>query len=287
MFPELDSIGKHLKVKSVILDCEAVGYNPKTNEILPFQETITRKRKHGIEEAAKSVPLRFYLFDIMYLDGHSLVELPYRERREKLKQIHKNHGLFMLDDYHITESAEEITRLHQEMLNRGLEGAIIKKIDSRYVPGRTGWRWVKMKEVESSRAKLSDTIDAVVMGYYSGKGKRTQFGLGAFLVGVRRGDKYVSIAKIGTGLSDSQFRELKQRLDRLVTTKVPKEYLIPTGLVPPVVVVPELVVEVAADEITKSPVHTAGLALRFPRLIRFRDDKSPQQATTLDEVRGL
>lgn len=287
MFPELKAIASHLNCQEAVLDCEAVGYDPKTSKILSFQLTITRKRKHGIEEAAKSVPLRFYLFDCMYLDGKSLLDLPYEERRQKLKAVVKKDGLFVVDDYHVTDRPEDITRLHKEMLDRGLEGAIIKKIDSQYIPGRTGWLWVKMKEVESSQAKLSDTIDAIVMGYYPGRGKRVQFGLGAFLVGVPKGNKIVTLAKVGTGLSDELFRDLKQRLDKLVTAKMPEEYEIHKNLMPEVLVIPDLVVEVAADEVTKSPNHTAGLALRFPRLIKFRDDKSPKQATTLAEIKKL
>ena len=97
----------------------------------------------------------------------------------------------------------------------------------------------------------------------------------------------MTIAKVGTGLSDEQFHELKKRLDNLISAKTPPEYEINKALAPDVLVVPQLVVEIAADEVTKSPVHSAGFALRFPRLIRFRDDKSPSTATTLAEVKRL
>ena len=287
MFPELKEIGRHLNCNEIVMDTEAVGYNPKTGKILPFQETITRKRKHGIDEAAKSVPLRFYVFDCMYLDGKSLVKDSYEQRRKALAAVVKKDDLLVVDDYQETDDASQITQLHHDYVKQGLEGIIIKKVNSPYIPGRTGWLWVKMKESEESRAKLSDTIDAVVMGYYFGRGKRTQFGLGAFLVGVNHGDRILTIAKVGTGLSDEQFHELKKRLDNLISAKTPPEYEINKALAPDVLVVPQLVVEIAADEVTKSPVHSAGFALRFPRLIRFRDDKSPSTATTLAEVKRL
>ena len=136
------------------------------------------------------------------------------------------------------------------------------------------------------------------MGYYRGRGKRTGFGLGAFLVGVAQDDppsrkategqgKVVTIAKIGTGLSDDQFRDLKKRLDDLVVREMPKEYEVDKALIADVWVEPKVVVEIAADEITKSPVHTAGVALRFPRLIKFRDDKNLSGVTTLSEVEEI
>lgn len=144
-----------------------------------------------------------------------------------------------------------------------------------------------MKEVEGSTGKLSDTIDAVVMGFYGGKGKRAGFGIGKFLVGVLNGDKIVTLTKVGTGLSDEQFRELKSRLDRLVMAGPDRSYVIDKTLVPDVWVEPRLVVEIAADEITNSPTYSAGVSLRFPRLVRFRDDKSVAQITTITEVKGM
>jgi DNA ligase-1 len=153
-----------------------------------------------------------------------------------------------------------------------------------------------MKQVESAKSRLSDTIDCLVMGYTVGKGKRTGFGVGQFLVGVldptsrkaSRGEgNYKTVTKIGTGLTDEQFRELKKRLVPLEVKEKPKEYEVSKLLIPDYWVYPKLVVEIAADEITKSPSHTAGLALRFPRLVRFRDDRKPEDTTTLAELKKL
>jgi DNA ligase-1 len=125
------------------------------------------------------------------------------------------------------------------------------------------------------------------MGYTAGKGRRAQFGVGQFLVGVRNKEKIKTLTKVGTGLTDEQFRELKRRLSKLEIKEKPKEYVVHKNLEPDYWVEPKLVVEIAADEITKSPTHSSGLALRFPRLIRFRDDKSFDQATTTSEVKKL
>ena len=286
MFPELADIKGTLNAKSVILDSEAVGIDKKTGKILPFQMTITRKRKHGIEGAAVDVPLRFYVFDILYKDGISLIDESYEKRRKILTETVNKNEILVVDEFVKTDKTDVVHKLHEEFLKQGLEGAVIKKRDGKYLPGRQGWNWVKIKEAEGTSGKLSDTLDLVVMGYYKGQGKRVEFGLGAFLGGVRdKNGEVKTIAKVGTGLTDECFRQLKRRLDKLVSDKKPKEYgEVNKSLVPDGWVRPELVVEIAADEITKSPSHSSGVALRFPRLIKFRDDKDLQGVTSLEEI---
>jgi len=284
MFPELFSMEKYVEAKSLVLDSEAIGFDPKTGKTLPFQMTITRKRKHDVAEVANNVPLRFYVFDILEVDGVSMINVPYDERRKKLAKIIRKNDVLLIDEVIRTDDPAVLHREHERFLKEGFEGAVIKKWDGSYLPGRQGWNWVKIKESEGTSGKLRDTLDCVVMGYYRGKGKRAKFGIGAFLVGIRKGESVVTIAKIGTGLSDEQFGDLKRRLDKLKSEKLPKEYLISKGLLPDVFVSPELVVEIAADELTNSPIHTAGLALRFPRLIKIRDDKNLDGTTTLGEL---
>ncbi len=285
MFPELAEIGTQIKADSVIIDSEAVGYDPKTGKMVPFQVTITRKRKHGIAEARSAVPVKFYVFDILYKDGKSLVELPLSERRKILKEtIAPGEGHLVVDEFLETDNPEELRKYHQAQLDKGLEGAMVKKREGMYEPGRTGWNWVKFKEVEGSRGKLSDTIDGVVLGYYFGQGKRAKFGVGKILLGVRDGEKFRTVTKVGAGITDEQLAELKRRLDPLTVSVKPEGYLVEKQLVPDHWVRPELVLEVAADEVTKSSLHTAGVALRFPRLVRFRDDKEVSQATDLTEL---
>lgn len=287
MFPELAKIGTWVKADEVVLDCEAVGYDPKTDKILPFQMTITRKRKHGIEAAASSVPLRFFVFDILAKNGKTFLQEPYFSRRKILDETILKNKTVVVDENYRTDDPKKLHEYHEQFLKEGFEGAVIKKWDGNYLPGRQGWNWVKIKEEEGSTGKLSDTLDLMVMGYYRGRGKRSDFGLGAFLAGVRKGEKILTITKIGTGLSDEQFREIKKRLDPFVVSEKPSEYEVDEALAADVWVKPKLVVEIAADEITKSPNHTAGVALRFPRLVKFRDDKDLSGVTTIAEIESM
>jgi len=287
MFPELLEMGKWVNGDQIIFDCEAAGYERKTGKVLPFQITMTRKRKHNIANAAESVPMRFFIFDILTKDGESLIEKPYFERRKILAKSIKNNEVMIVDEYVRTNNANEIKRLHEKYLNEGFEGAVLKMWNGKYLPGRQGWNWVKIKEIEGNSGKLSDTLDLVVLGYYFGKGKRAVFGMGAFLVGLKKNENWVSLAKIGTGLTDNEFKGLRKKLEKLTIKEKPKNYLVEGTLLADVWVEPKVVVEVAADEITKSNVHAAGIALRFPRLIRFREDKGIAQATTWKEVEEI
>ncbi len=285
MFPELESIGQYLNCDRCILDGEAIGYDPKSGKLLPFQQTITRKRKHNIDTAMETVPIRFYVFDVLKIDSTPLIDEEMQQRRKRLEKLIEKNEILQPTPAVITDDPVEVRRLHQQFLSEGLEGAVVKKVAGNYQSGRKGWRWIKIKESEGTSGMLSDTLDLVVMGYYFGRGKRSAFGIGAFLVGTLDDENEIkTIAKIGTGLTDEQFREMKNRADNLATTKKPFQYQVPKELRPDVWVSPEQVVEIAADEITKSPLHTAGVALRFPRLIKFRDDKKWDQATSLKEI---
>lgn len=284
-FPELMQIDQEIEAESVILDAEAVGYDPETKKLLPFQMTITRKRKHGVADAIKTIPLRFFVFDIMYLNGVSLINKPLSERRKILEKMLRPGNILSLNEQIETDIPEVIREYHGRQLALGLEGVLVKKVNGLYDPGRSGFNWVKLKEVEDAVGKLSDTIDCVVMGYYVGRGKRNSFGMGAFLVGVISADgQILTIAKIGTGLTDLQFRELYEKLHQIELPQKPSDYVVEKMLEPDVWVKPELVVEIAADEITKSPSHSALYALRFPRLVKFRDDKSVREITTIEEI---
>jgi len=287
MFPELLEMGKWIKADKVILDGEAVGYEKETGKVLPFQITITRKRKHNIAGAAEKVPLRFFIFDILNKDGESLIDKPYFERRSVLTKVMVPNETVVIDRFVRTEDANEIKGLHEKYLGEGFEGAVMKMWNGKYLPGRQGWNWVKIKEAEGTSGKLSDTLDLVVLGYYYGRGKRAGFGIGAFLVGLKKGEDWISLAKIGTGLTDEEFRGLKKSLGGIELKEKPKNYLVKGTLLADVWVAPKIVVEVAADEITNSSVHAAGIALRFPRLVRFREDKGADQATTWKEVEQI
>lgn len=287
MFPELLSLGDAIVADEVILDSEGVGFNPESGELLPFQATIQRKRKHAIADTAAKIPLKFFIFDLLYKDGQSLISLPFYQRRQLLIEILKPHPNFELSQIQHTKDPEVVRSFHQRQLAMGLEGAILKKWQGPYRPGRRGHNWVKFKESEGSAAKLSDTIDAVVMGLYLGKGKRQKFGVGAFLVGVLEGDKVVSLAKVGTGLTDDQWRELHRLALPHHQHTPPVIYKVEASLTPDIWLAPEVIVEIAGDELTESPLHTSGWSVRFPRLVRFRQDKNLASATTLRELRKI
>ena len=168
-----------------------------------------------------------------------------------------------------------------------------KRLDSPYQAGARNFNWVKLKR--NTSGELTDTVDVVLIGYYGGKGKRAEFGAGALLAGVYDSDKdeFVSISKLGTGLSDEGWRDLHKQMNRLEVSEKPAR--VNSVLVPDVWLRPEVVVEVLADEITPSPRHTAGkvddqpgFALRFPRIVSFRSaDKKPEDATTVNEIREM
>jgi DNA ligase-1 len=287
MFPELKNAGKYIKGREVILDTEAVGVDEKRQKLANFQATMTRRRKHEIKKYASSVPIKFYVFDILFKNGKSFMDKNYKERRKELEKTVKKGPLFEIVDHVVTNNPSEISTLNVKKRKEGLEGIMIKKTDAGYAPGRTGWRWVKMKEAEKAKGKLADTIDCVVMGYSRGRGKRAKFGLGQFLAGVRNKNKIKTITKVGTGLTDKQFKELNKRLKKITVEEKPKEYDVHKDYEPDFWVKAKEIIELAGDELTKSPKHTSGVAVRFPRLVKFRDDKSVGQITTMKEIKAL
>jgi len=292
MFPELVKVAEEVNAESVILDSEAIGIDTTTGELRPFQETITRKRKHGVDDKAADIPIKFFVYDVLSLNGEDLLLTPLSERKKILKTIFKESSVLSQAPFIVTEDPEELDAFHTDQLAHGLEGAVVKQIESPYQSGRKGWYWVKMKEKAGEFGKLTDTVDCVVLGYYGGRGKRTQFGLGAVLVGIIDADetnpnRITTLAKIGTGMTEDQLTEMKSRLDKHAVKNQPSDYVVAKALAPDIWVAPAVVIEVAADEITISPLHSAGKALRFPRLVKFRDDKKWDQATTKLELESI
>lgn len=295
-FPDLVDAVLALPCKSLICEGEAIAYNPNTGNFVPFQETVKRKRKHNIEEAAQDLPLRVYLFDLLYLNGHLLLDKHLVTRRTELKSLindSQQTTIVLIEEVAIT-TAQELEAYFYQQLGDGLEGVVVKRPDTAYQPGKRNFNWIKLKRQESG--ELSDTLDCVILGYYYGEGKRASFGVGAFLVGLYNvsKDQYQTVAKIGTGLSDAQWRQLRLDLDKIAVPHKPVLVSCDSGLYPDVWVNPERVVMVRADEITRSPVHTAGkeaheygYALRFPRYMGDRPDKSAQESTTVAELKSL
>lgn len=306
MYPDVaGGIEDQVKAKEAIFEGEAIAYNPSTGEYLPFQLTSQRKRKYDIEEMAQKIPLKYMVFDILYLDGKNLIPESYRTRRKAFSQLLKDGQVLYPAEEKIFNDGREIENYFDKCIADGLEGILAKKLDGVYQAGARGWSWIKLKR--SYQSKLDDTIDCVVMGFNRGQGKRTAFGIGAFLIGVydQNNDQFVTIAKVGTGLTDDEWRELAKRAEKLRAKEKPPLYEVDKWLTPDIWIEPEIVVEIRADELTRSPVHTAGrimkpsksgsafdvdvpgYALRFPRLERFRDDRKPEDATTLTEVEEI
>jgi len=311
MYPDVvHAVRKEVKADEVILEGEAIGYDAQTDNFLPFQETVQRKRKYDIEEKAKEIPLKLFVFELLYLEGKNYVSESFTNRRAALLSIidiHNNragHGVIPAEEA-IIDDPEKLEIMFDDAITKGLEGIVAKKLDGTYQPGARGWNWIKLKRSYSS--KIDDTIDCLVMGYDFGKGKRTQFGIGAFLAGIYDVDKqmFMTIAKIGTGLTDDEWRRLKKQSTKLQVKTMPKQYEVDKLMDVDVWIAPGIVVEIKADEISRSPVHTAGkilkpsksgssfavdvagFALRFPRLERFRDDKAASDVTTLQEVETM
>ncbi len=287
MFPDLISEIEKLDVDSIVFEGEAVAVDVATGTFLPFQETIQRRRKHNVAEKAKEIPLKLFAFDVLYLNGEELIALPYRDRRAKLESVIKPSDRLSATSEVIVSSGKELQQYFYEQIEKGLEGVMVKRLDAPYAAGKRNFNWVKLKREE--KGTLNDTIDCVVMGYKLGKGKRTKFGIGAFLVGIydAKNDIFKTVSNVGTGLTDDQWIELEKRLSTLKTKRIPPRYDVPKTLTQDVWVEPSLVAEILADEITVSPTHTAKYALRFPRLVRFRDDKSPEEATSLKELEEM
>ena len=293
MYPDIvEGVRQEIKAEELIIEGEAIGYNPKTGEFLPFQETVQRKRKYDIGAKSLEVPLKLFAFELLYLNGKNFIKLPFIERRQALEQVTKKNTdktkqIIVVDHQEEVDKEERLEEIFDKAIAKKLEGVIAKKIDGIYQPGARAWNWIKYKRSYSS--KINDTIDCLVMGYDFGKGKRVGFGLGAFLVGIldEKREQFLTVAKIGTGLTDEEWKVLKNKSEKLITKEKPENYLVDKMAECDVWVSPKIVVEIKADEITKSPTHTAGLALRFPRLERFRDDKKSQDVTTLKELQHM
>jgi len=263
----VELIRRHVACTSAVLDGEVVGIDP-SGRSLPFQETMRRiGREREIDETAREVPLKLYLFDILYLDGEELFDKPYAERRRLLEQ---HAPASILTDRLVSGSADEVAAFMKKALDEGHEGLMAKALSSPYTPGQRGGRWLKIKP--------ADLVDAVILAAEWGSGRR-QGWLSNYHLGVLDEDtkEFVMVGKTFKGLTDAEFGEMTQRLQLLKTEE--KEW--------GVVVRPELVVEVAYNEIQRSPHYPSGFALRFARITRIREDKPAGEADTLQKLRRL
>lgn len=291
MFPDVVENVKKID-HDFIIDCEAIAYDSENQKYHSFQITITRKRKYDILEKSKELPLHLKVFDCLYLDEKEIYGLPFIERRKIVEKHFNINDFVKATEIKITDDVNILEEMFLDRLALGFEGVICKDLNQPYKAGSRGYFWIKFKK--SYKGNL-DTIDAVILGYDSGQGKRTELGIGALLVGIydEDTDKYYTIAKVGTGLSDDVIRELYERLEKKKLIKKP-EYIV-SNIVVDNFVVPEIVVEINFDEITKSPIHTLkldsnslqGIALRFPRLVKIRMDRSNKETTNKKEIEKI
>ena len=293
-FPDIvKAIRTNVKATDCVIEGEAVPVDKKGN-ILPFQVLMQRRRKHGVEEYIKRIPVVLFVFEIDYHKGASLIREPYPKRYALLQKIIKPGMIIRLASRTVCKDPECAEEFFNDIVQRGGEGIVIKSLrpDSSYQAGVRGWNWVKWKP-EYVKG-LRDTFDLIVVGAYPGRGRRAGT-YGALLCAAYNdtSDRFETFCKLGSGFSDKDLEALPRRLKKYAVLHKPARLEVTKFMTPDVWFTPAIVVEVTGAEITQSPNHTAGreqgqgLALRFPRFLRYRPEKAPEQATTVKEVRAL
>lgn len=283
---------EHVKADTCVMEGECVAIDPETGDMRPFQELMRRRRKTEIEATRKEVPVAIFLFDILYLNGEDVTSESMLKRRDLLEKTIEVTDRVQLTTAELTEDPERLQEIFEESISSGHEGVIAKAVhkDSTYQAGSRSWLWIKLKA--SYTEGLADSADLVLVGAIHGRGKRAGL-YGAFLAAVydQNNDTYPTVCKIGTGFTDDVLVEFKERLDEFKIEN--KHAKVISDMNADVWFEPVKVIEVLGDEITKSPTHPAGrqylkdsgLAIRFPRFTgRWRDDKDPTQATTVDDL---
>ena len=296
-FPDvIELLQAGLKPGQAILEGEVVAYDAAAGELRPFQEVMFRRRKYGISDAVRDVPVGLFCFELLYADGEDLTQLPYPQRRARLAE-----AITPAPQLRLTTAAEVTTpaRLDaafEQAVTDGCEGLVCKSVgpDASYRAGARGWQWIKLKR--DYRTELSDTVDLVVVGAFAGRGRRRGV-YGALLLAAYDADAdvFAAVSKCGTGFSDADLAVLPQRLAPLARPDRPAR--VDARQQPDVWFEPGLVLEILSAELTLSPNYTAGwgqiqadagLAMRFPRFTgRWRDDKAATDATSTAELVDL
>ncbi|KAJ5684557.1 DNA ligase [Penicillium maclennaniae] len=299
----LAKLGSWVKpgVKSFVLDCETVAWDTVTKKVLPFQQLMTRKRK-DVKADEVTVKVCVFAFDLLFFNDEPCVKKSLRERRHILhNSFQVAEGEFQFAQFGDTNVLDEIQNLLEDSVKASCEGLMVKMLDtleSGYEPSKRSRNWLKVKK--DYLAGVGDSLDLVVLGAYYGRGKRTSV-YGAFLLAAYNpnNEKYETICNIGTGFSEAALEEFHQVLSPLVIDR-PKPFYIHSSVPkdqPDVWFEPQLVWEVKTADLTLSPRYKAasdefegttgggkGVSLRFPRFIKSRDDKKPEQATTTRAV---
>jgi len=261
-------VTEQVKAREAILEGEVIAIGEDGAPML-FQHLMRRfRRVHEIEEMTKQIPVKLYLFDLLYFDGQNLINEPYVERRKKLKEIAEN---IQLTKQIVTNNLQEAENFLKEAIKKGHEGLVAKKLDSPYTPGIRGKRWFKIKEI-------LEPLDLVIVSAEYGYGRRRGW-LSDYYLAARdtESGELLKVGKTFKGLTDKEIIDMTQKLKELA---VEEEH----GRV---IVVPKIVVEVAYNEIQKSPTYKCGMALRFARILRIRDDKSLEEVDTIQRVKEI
>jgi DNA ligase 1 len=293
MFPEIVESAKQIREDSFILDSEIVGWNYDKEGFLSYQETMQRRRKYSITKIQKEIPVKAFVFDTMYLNGKSLIDVDTHKRIELMKGvlIDASEEIILADTKRLCEE-KEIREYFEKNIVLGLEGIIVKQLEGGYNPGQRNYEWIKVKK--SMEKDLVDTIDMVIVGYDKGSGRRSSFGLGAILGAIynRKEDTFDAICKIGTGMSDEVLKEMSTKLSEVKMKEKPKNVNVIDSLEPDIWILPKYIITVDADEITKNiskkgKLIGGGLSLRFPRLMEFNRDKGVEDITTVYELKEM
>jgi len=280
------NVRKNLKSEKAIVEGEVVAV--KNGKLQPFQFLMQRKRKYDIEKYAKNIPVTVFLFDLIYEGGESYLRKSYVERRSKLDEVTKKTDSFILSRRTEKSKPSDIEAFFEEALVRGCEGIMAKSTSKESIYRAREWLWIKYKQ--DYKEGLVDTIDVTIIGALYGKGKRSG-NYGTLLAAVynKERDMFESICRVASGLTDELLGKLPDILDKYKSKKKPAR--IDSGMEPDVWFKPGEVAEIVGAEITESPVHRCGieemgkgLAIRFPRFKRFRDDKGPDESSTTREI---
>ncbi|GAB6147628.1 ATP-dependent DNA ligase [Stetteria hydrogenophila] len=293
MYPDVVEMARrHIKAEKAIVEGEIVAIDPDTMELRPFQELMRRKRKHDIHRAMQEVPVAVFLFDALYREGEDLTTKPLPVRRRHLEEIVEASERFSLATHIITSSPDELQKFFLKAIEDGAEGVMVKAIHDKsiYRAGARGWLWIKYKR--DYKSEMIDTVDLVVVGGFYGKGRRGGK-IGTLLMAAYdpKTDTFKTVCKVGSGFTDEDL----DRMDEILGPyRIPHKHpRVDSKLEADVWFVPAKVAEIIGAELTLSPMHTCclgkikpgvGISIRFPRFIRWRDDKSPEDATTEDEL---
>jgi len=292
-YPDVvEYVREYINANEVIVEGEIVAVDPESGEIRPFQELMHRKRKTDIAEAVKEYPVNVYLFDLMYLEGVDYTVKPLPERRAALEKTLKPSDYVKIAHHIYADNVESLKEFFYQAISEGAEGIMAKSVnkDSIYQAGARGFLWIKLKR--DYQSEMADTVDLVVVGAFWGKGKRGGIFSSLLMAAYNPdNDTFETVCKVATGFSDEEYAELQKKLAEIKRpTKHPR---VVSKLEPDIWVEPQLVAELIGAEITLSPLHTccygkvekdAGLSIRFPRFIRWRPDKAPEDATSVSEI---